>query len=287
MPSASVAPDPMASCARRDAEEHQPADPGLRRPRPPPCAASRACAGRRRASSRSAAGSASPSVTNIGSTRSRRVPAGSARPAPRIAGRAYAAGAAGRPGSGAASVSRAVAQVALRRGGGALLRRAQHRLAGLRRRPRAALAPYSAARRRARATDGVGASTSTRRPCSSAVFAVAGPMQAMTVDGVRLAGDADQVAHRRGRREHDRVEAAALDRLADRRGRRRGAHGAVGRDVVDLPAALDQPGDQVLGGDVGPRQEHPVDRVEARRRTAASPRAGRRRTARRWAPGRA
>ena len=81
---------------------------------------------------------------------------------------------------------------------------------------------------------------------------------------VRLARDADQVAHRRGRREDDRVVAAALDGLADRCGRRRGAHGPVGRDVVDLPAALDQAGHQVLGGDVGPRQEDPVDRVEDR-----------------------
>ena len=105
--------------------------------------------------------------------------------------------------------------------------------------------------------------------------------------GVRLAGDADQVAHRGRRGEDHRVVAAGLDRLADRGGRRRGAHRAVGRDVVDLPAALDQAGDQVLGRDVGARQEDPVDRVEDRRRRAASPPADRRPTARRWAPGRA
>ena len=80
--------------------------------------------------------------------------------------------------------------------------------------------------------------------------------------GVRLAGDADQVAHRRGRGEHDRVELARLDRLAGRGRRRRGAHGAVGRDVVDLPAEVDQAGHEGLGGDVGARQEDPVDRVE-------------------------
>ena len=80
--------------------------------------------------------------------------------------------------------------------------------------------------------------------------------------GVRLAGDADQVAHRRGRGEHDRVELAGLDRLAHRRGRRGRAHGAVGGDVVDLPAEVDQARDEGLGGDVGARQEDPVDRVE-------------------------
>jgi hypothetical protein len=37
-----------------------------------------------------------------------------------------------------------------------------------------------------------------------------------------------------------RVEPAGLDRLPDRSGRRGGAHGAVRRDVVDLPAALAQ-----------------------------------------------
>ncbi len=57
-------------------------------------------------------------------------------------------------------------------------------------------------------------------------------------DGVRLAGDADQVAHRRGRGEQHRVEAAALDRLADLGRRRRRPHGPVGGDVVDLPAQL-------------------------------------------------
>ena len=45
-------------------------------------------------------------------------------------------------------------------------------------------------------------------------------------------------------------------------GRRRGAHGAVCRDVVHLPAHLLQTRDEGVGGDVGPRQEDPVDRVE-------------------------
>ena len=89
-----------------------------------------------------------------------------------------------------------------------------------------------------------------------------GPMHATTVRGVRLAGDADQVAHRRAGGEDHGVELAGLDRLADVGGRRRGAHRPVGGDVVDLPADLLQPGDQGVGGDVGARQEHPVDRVE-------------------------
>ena len=79
---------------------------------------------------------------------------------------------------------------------------------------------------------------------------------------VRLAGDADQVAHGRGRGEDHGVELAGLDRVARRRRRRRGAHGAVGRHVVALPAQVDQAGDEVLGGDVGARQEDAVDRVE-------------------------
>ena len=53
-----------------------------------------------------------------------------------------------------------------------------------------------------------------------------------------------------------------LDRVAGRRRRRRGPHGAVGRDVVELPAEVDQAGHEGLGGDVGARQEDPVDRVE-------------------------
>ena len=127
--------------------------------------------------------------------------------------------------------------------------------------------PCSASASASAATDGVSARTSTRRPCSSAVFAVAGPMHATTVRGVRLARDADQVAHRARRGEQHRVEAAGLDRLAGLGRRRCRTHGAVGRDVLDLPAELDEPGDEGLGGDVGARQEDAVDRVEDRRRT--------------------
>src|SRR6478736_8004133 len=80
--------------------------------------------------------------------------------------------------------------------------------------------------------------------------------------GVRLSGDADEVAHRRARGEEHRVVVAALDRVADVRGRRGGTHGAVGGDVVDLPAHVAQTGDQGLGRDVGAGQQDPVDRVE-------------------------
>ena len=44
------------------------------------------------------------------------------------------------------------------------------------------LAPKSASASTTASTDGSGASTSTRRPCSSAVFAVAGPITAMIVE---------------------------------------------------------------------------------------------------------
>ena len=84
----------------------------------------------------------------------------------------------------------------------------------------------------------------------------------------------------RRRGEADRVEAAALDRLADSARRRGRADGPVGGDVVDLPAALLEPGGERLGRDVGAGQQHPVDRVEARRRTAGSRPAGPRWTAR-------
>ena len=111
-------------------------------------------------------------------------------------------------------------------------------------------------------TDGSGPCTSTRRPYSSAVFAVGGPMHGDHRDGVRLARDPTRL-----RTVEDEVNSTASKPpplIASRivGGRRRGPHGPVRGDVVDLPAQLDQPGDQRLGGDVGARQQHPVDRVE-------------------------
>ena len=77
-----------------------------------------------------------------------------------------------------------------------------------------------------------------------------------------LARNTDQVAHRtRGGEEHG-VKAATLDRFAGLGGRRRCPHGAVRRDVVDLPAQFGEPGDQTLGGDIGTRQEDPIDGVQ-------------------------
>jgi hypothetical protein len=108
----------------------------------------------------------------------------------------------------------------------------------------------------------LGARTSTRRPSSSAVG------RRLRADAredrrvVRLAGDADEVAHGAARGEQHRVEPAALERLARLGGRRRRPDGAVGGDVVDLPAELLQPGEQRVGRDVGARQQHAVDRVE-------------------------
>ena len=128
--------------------------------------------------------------------------------------------------------------------------------------------------------------TSTRRPNSRAVSAVFGPRQA-TID--RECGLPAMPT--RFRTVDDEVKQTAsnppvLIASADRRGRRRGPHRPVGGDVVDLPAALPQPLGQRLGGDVGPRQQHPVDRVEhvvvlreawpaARPTTAGRPRSAR------------
>ena len=80
---------------------------------------------------------------------------------------------------------------------------------------------------------------------------------------------------------------AVLDGVAHRGGRRGGPHGAVGGDVVDLPAHLLQAGDEGVGGDVGPRQEDPVDRVEVGVEVGPLVEQARARTARRSAPGRA
>ena len=65
-------------------------------------------------------------------------------------------------------------------------------------------APNSASASASLCTDGSGDSTSTRSPCSSAVFAVAGPIHAITVTLCGLPGDADEVPHRRRRGEEHR-----------------------------------------------------------------------------------
>ena len=261
------------------AEEHEPADPGGRRRRRRPCAASRGCAGRRRASTRSGVGSAAPSFTNIGSTswrgrsvvsatsrrsagvaRSRRgrwvgkampsvrgvasVPVGDAPCPCRVA--AARGGRAREPRRAADRQRRRIFAFRGRRQGtlGAQPRRVLGQRVDQRRHPRLLRLHVDPQPELARGLGRLRAEAGDDRP------------------GVRLAGDADQVAHGRRRGEAHRVEPAGLDRLADRGGRRRGAHRAVGGDVVDLPAALAQPLGQRLGGDVRPRQQHPVDRVE-------------------------
>ena len=123
--------------------------------------------------------------------------------------------------------------------------------------------PRSSANASARSTDRrLGATTSTRSPCSSRSWQSAGPITAIIVYGVRLARDADQVADGGRGGEHHGIELAGLDRLADRCRRWRRPYGAVRGDVLDLPAEPYQSRSQGLGGDVGARQEHPVDRVE-------------------------
>lgn len=72
---------------------------------------------------------------------------------------------------------------------------------------------------------------------------------------VRLAGDADQVSHRRAGGETYRVKPARLDHFPGSGRRRRGPHGPVGGDVLDLPATLSQSLGQRFGGDVGARQQ--------------------------------
>ena len=94
-------------------------------------------------------------------------------------------------------------------------------------------APKSASASTSSSTSGFGARTSTRRPCSSRGLGRGRADHRDDRRRVRLAGDADQVAHRRGRGEDDRVELAGLDRVAHRRRRRGRPDGAVGRDVVD------------------------------------------------------
>ena len=118
------------------------------------------------------------------------------------------------------------------------------------------------ARPRAQSADASEASTSTRSPCSSAVLAVAGPMQAITVEVCGLPAMPTRLRTVELEVKTTASNWPALDRLTDRCGRRGGPDGPVGRDVVDLPAHLAQPGDEGVGRDVGARQEDPVDRVE-------------------------
>jgi hypothetical protein len=82
-------------------------------------------------------------------------------------------------------------------------------------------------------------------------LAVCRPITAITVTAA--ARDADQVPDRGGRGEQHGVEPAALDRLADRRGRRRRADRPVRGDVLGLPARSFSRATS-LGGDIGPRQ---------------------------------
>ena len=65
MPSGSVAAGADGVALGGDAEQHQPADSGLRPPRPRPSAASPGCAARPRASTRAATGASQPSLTNM------------------------------------------------------------------------------------------------------------------------------------------------------------------------------------------------------------------------------
>src|SRR5215212_6996359 len=65
--------------------------------------------------------------------------------------------------------------------------------------------------------------------------------------GMRLACYADQVAHRRTRREAHRVEPTRLDHLAGMRRWRCRTDRAIGGDVLDLPAAITQTLGQRLG----------------------------------------
>ena len=79
---------------------------------------------------------------------------------------------------------------------------------------------------------------------------------------MRLAGDADEVLHRRRGGEAHRVEATGLDHVADVLAGRGGAHRAVGDDVLHGPAEVDEAVDERVGGDVGARQQDAVDRVQ-------------------------
>ena len=126
----------------------------------------------------------------------------------------------------------------------------------------AAARAYSASASTSAPTAAVSGCTSTRSPNSAALAAVCGPMPATTVRACGLPAMPTRLRTVEDDVKQHRVEAAGLDRVADRGGRRCRPHRPVGGDVVDLPAALAQPGGERLGRDVGPRQQHPVDRVE-------------------------
>src|SRR6516225_3659654 len=117
-------------------------------------------------------------------------------------------------------------------------------------------APYSATASTSAAIDGLGAVTSTRSPNSAAVLAVCGPITPITVTACGL-----PAMPTRFRTVDDEVNSTA-SKPPPLMASRIGAGGAVGGDVLGLPAEVDQPRQQGLGGDVRARQQHPVDRVE-------------------------
>ena len=241
----------------RHTEEHQAADAGIDRLRASAYAGTPASAARRRAWTRSGPARLAPSRTKTGSTSSAgcsRVSATSRRTGADWRSRRGRTTGPGTPGRGATTWPCAATDALFALG-------RTHRLAGLRCRLRQAQ-PVVGERVDERLRRGLGREDVDPQ---AVLLGRLGGGRADAGDdrrGVRLAGDADEVAHRRGRGEDDRVELPALDRLADRRGRRGGPHRAVGGDVVDLPAHALQAGDEGLGGDVGARQEDPVDRVE-------------------------
>ena len=76
---------------------------------------------------------------------------------------------------------------------------------------------------------------------------------------VWLARDANEVAHRAARGEQHRVETTGFDGFAHLGGRWRCPHGAISRDVFDLPAKFSQTSGQSVGCDIRAGQEDPVD----------------------------
>ena len=186
MPSGSIAPEPTASLLLGDAEEHHAAEPelgrlggrlaqrvagvlddaGHRRDRH---------AARRSPRGRTAAAPAGAASTDVSAT------------SRRSAGRACAAGAAGPAGpASSAATPRSSRGTRPTAGRGLALGRLGDRLAGLEHRRPARGAEVGERVGEHRRRPASGASTSTRRPCSSAVLAVAGPITAITVDGCGL-----------------------------------------------------------------------------------------------------